>query len=87
MLDLIIPQVATPAVQPFFMERRNNKITPFEMVFIIREIMYEVQEILKDDACSAPLYYEMQTYGCGADVDGFIIYPNENVNMAYMVRK
>lgn len=50
-------------------------------------VMYEIQETLKNDACGAPLYYEMQTYGCGADVDGFIIYPNENVNMAYMSRK
>ena len=39
LVDTIYTQVATPAVQPFFMERRNNKITPFEMVFIIREFM------------------------------------------------
>ncbi len=29
MLDLIIPQVATPAVQPILWERRNNKTIPF----------------------------------------------------------
>lgn len=51
------------------------------------KIMYQIQEELKNDACSAPLYYEMQTYGSAADVDGFVIYPNENVGMAYMTRK
>ncbi len=50
------------------------------------DVMYQIQEELKNDACAAPLYYEVQTYGTAADVDGFIIYPNENVNMAYMVR-
>lgn len=27
------------------------------------KVMYQIQEELKNDACSAPLYYEMQTYG------------------------
>lgn len=51
------------------------------------DVMYQIQEELKNDACAAPLYYEVQTYGAAADIDGFVIYPNENVNMAYMVRK
>lgn len=49
-------------------------------------VMYQIQEELKNDACSAPLYYEVQTYGSAADISGFVIYPNENVNMAYMTR-
>lgn len=51
-----------------------------------KEVMYQIQEELKNDACGAPLYYEQQTYGCGADIDGLIIYPDENVKLAYLVR-
>lgn len=51
------------------------------------KVMYQIQEELKNDACGAPLYYEQQTYGSGADVNGFIIYPDENASMAYLVRE
>lgn len=51
------------------------------------KVMYRIQEELKNDACGAPLYYEQQTYGSGADVNGFIIYPDENASMAYLVRE
>ena len=51
------------------------------------KVMYQIQEELRNDACGAPLYYEQQTYGCGADVEGFIIYPDENASMAYLERK
>jgi peptide/nickel transport system substrate-binding protein len=50
------------------------------------EVMYKLQKELMDDACAAPLYYEMQSYGYRSDVDGFIVYPNEIINLAYLVR-
>lgn len=51
------------------------------------EVMYSIQEELKSDACSAPLYYEQQTYGIRSNIDGLAIYPDENVDLAYLVRK
>ena len=50
------------------------------------DVMYQLQKELVDDACAVPLYYEMQSYGCRSNVDGFILYPNEIINLAYLVR-
>ena len=52
-----------------------------------KELLYKMQDIIHEDRASIILYYENQTFGTRADVDGLVIYPNETIELAYLTRK
>ncbi len=52
-----------------------------------KELLYEMQDIIHNDRASIILYYENQTFGSGANVEGLVIYPNETIDLAYLTRK
>ena len=46
----------------------------------------EIQEIFNEDCGYLPLYYQLQIYAEAADVDGFLLYPNELYRLAWLTR-
>lgn len=52
-----------------------------------KEKLYKMAELLNENFSSVPLYYEHQFFAVRADTDGFILYPNEQIKLAYLVRK
>ena len=51
------------------------------------EILYNIQKKVNDDCPQAVLYYEKQTFGRASDVSGFTVFPNEMVDLRYLVRE
>lgn len=52
-----------------------------------KELLYQMQDIIHEDRASIILYYENQTFGTRANVEGLVIYPNETIELAYLQRK
>ena len=50
------------------------------------EILYKIQKKVNDDCPQAVLYYEQQTFGCASDVTGFVVLPNEMIDLRYLAR-
>ena len=51
------------------------------------KVLHEIQEKIHNDSPWAVLYYENQTMGKRADVDGFKVQPNEILDLRYLTRK
>ena len=49
-------------------------------------IIYEITKRFNDQSVVVPLYYEVQLYAVRSDVEGFVCYPNELAELAYMTR-
>lgn len=49
--------------------------------------LYEIQKQIHEDAAWSVLYYENQTMGKRANVDGFVVWPNEMIDLRYLTRK
>jgi peptide/nickel transport system substrate-binding protein len=50
------------------------------------KILYDLQVRINDLAPQACLYYENQTFAHRSDVEGFILYPNEMMKLAWLTR-
>lgn len=70
-----------PQVDEWLIEQRQTTDTALR-----EEILYKIQEKVNDDCPQAVLYYEQQTFGCAADTEGFVIFPNEMIDLRYLSR-
>ena len=52
-----------------------------------KERLYKMQELLNDNVSAATLYYEHQFFALRSDIDGFKLYPNEQLKLAFLKRK
>lgn len=68
-------------VDAWLLEQRQSTDTA-----VREEILYKIQEKINNDCPNAVLYYEQQTFGCAADVEGFVIFPNEMIDLRYLAR-
>lgn len=71
-----------PQIDQWILEQRQTTDQA-----VREEILYKIQEKVNDDCPQAVLYYEKQTFGCAADVDGFVVFPNEMIDLRYLARQ
>ena len=71
-----------PQVDQWILEQRQTTDQA-----VREEILYKIQEKVNDDCPQAVLYYEKQTFGCAADVDGFVVFPNEMIDLRHLTRQ
>ena len=74
-------QYSDPQVDEWLIEQRQTTDSA-----VREKILYDIQKKINDDCPQAVLYYEKQTFGCASDVSGFVIFPNEMIDLRYLAR-
>lgn len=74
-------QYSDPQVDEWLIEQRQTTASA-----VREKILYDIQKKINDDCPQAVLYYEKQTFGCASDVSGFVIFPNEMIDLRYLAR-
>lgn len=73
---------SNPVVDQWLDEQKTSTDQDFRA-----QVLYNIQKQINDDAAWAVLYYENQTMGKRADVNGFVVWPNEMIDLRYLIRK